>query len=96
MNNQDPPLNLNQPPPNPNLAPPNPYPPIGDLFFNHFQLTQIISISITIIHKIHFMQCIVHLFGPAALDQVMAAPHPVILPLLLYVHGFNVNIFIFL
>ena len=42
------------------------------------------------------MQRIVHLFGPVALDQVMAAPHPVILPLLLYEHGFNVNIFILL
>ena len=96
MNNQNPPLNLNIPPPNPNPPPPNPYPPIGDLVFNRFQLTQHISINITISHKIHFMQRIVHLFGPAALDQVMAAPHPVILPLLLYEHGFNVNIFILL
>ena len=89
MNNQNPPLNLNLPPPNPNPPLPNPYPPIGDLVFNHFQLTQHISINITISHKIH-------LFGPAALDQVMAAPHPVILSLLLYEHGFNVTIFILL
>ena len=89
-------MNKQNPPPNLNWPPPNPYPPIGDLVFNHFQLTQHISINITISHKIHFMQRIVHLFGPAALDQVMAAPHLVILPLLLFEHGFNVNIFILL
>lgn len=88
MNNQNP------NPPNP--PPPNPHPPIGDLVFNHFQLTQHISINIIVSHKIHFMQRIVHLFGPSTLDQVMEAPHHVILPLLLYEHGFNVNIFILL
>ena len=97
MNNQNPPLNLNLPPPNPNPPPLNPHPLVGDLIFNYFQLTQQISINITISHKIHFMQRIVHLFGPpAALDQVMAAPHPVNRPLLLYEHGFNVNTFILL
>ena len=89
MNNQSPPPNPNPPPPNLDL-------PQGP-FVHPFQLTpQHISINITINHKIHSMQRIVYLFGPAALDQVMAAPHPVILPLLLYEHGFNVNIFVLL
>ena len=93
MNQNPNPPNL---PPNPSLPPPNPHPPIGGLVFKPFQLIQHISINVTVSHKIHFMHCIVHLFGLAELDQAMAAPHPIILPLHLYEHGFNVNIFIFL
>ena len=96
MNQNPNPLNPPNPPPNPNPPPPNPHPLVGGLVFNPFQLTQHISINSIVSHKIHFMQCNVHLFGPAALDQVMADPHPIILHLLLYEHGFNVNIIILL
>ena len=46
--------------------------------------------------KIFFMQRIVSLFGPAALDQVMQAQHPVIIPFVLYEHGFDVYVYILL
>ena len=46
--------------------------------------------------KIFFMQRIVSLFGPATLDQVMQAQHPVIIPFVLYEHGFDVFVYILL
>ena len=42
------------------------------------------------------MQRIVFLFGPAALREVLDAPHPIILPLIMYEHSFDVTIFILL
>ena len=46
--------------------------------------------------KIHFMQRIVFLFGPAALRQVLDAPHPVILPFMMYENSFDVDVYILL
>ena len=38
----------------------------------------------------------VQLFGPGALGQVLNAPHPVILPFILYENSFDVHVFILL
>ena len=65
-------------------------------FFHNFHLTQQINVRITVSRKIHFMQRIVHLFGPGALGQVLNSPHPVILPLILYENSFDVHVFILL
>ena len=72
-----------------------PGPPDGPVF-NQFHLSQNINVRVIISRKIHFMQRIVSLFGPAALDQVMQAPHPVIIPFVLYKHGFDVFVYILL
>ena len=71
-------------------------PPDGPLFFNPFHFTQQINVRVTISRKIHFMQRIVHLFGPEVLGQVLRSPNPVILPLILYENSFDVAIFILL
>ena len=42
------------------------------------------------------MQRIVYLFGPAALDEVMNAPHPMIIPLMMYANSFDVYVYVFL
>ena len=65
-------------------------------FFHNFHLTQQINVRVTVSRKIHFMQRIVHLFGPGALGQVLNSPHPVILPLILYENSFDVHVFILL
>ena len=70
-----------------------PNPPRGHVF-HPFTLTQHILIRVTVSLKIHLMQRIVFLFGPAALEQVMQSPNPVILPLLFYEHGFDVDVFV--
>ena len=70
-------------------------PPDGPLFFR-FHFTQQIHVHVTISRKIHFMQRIVHLFGPEVLSEVLSTPNPVILPLLLYENSFDVAIFILL
>ena len=70
-------------------------PPNGPVF-NWFHLSQNINVRVIISRKIHFMQRIVSLFGPAALDQVMQVPHPVIIPFVLYEHGFDVFVYILL
>ena len=70
-------------------------PPDGPVF-NWFHLSQNINVRVIINRKIHFMQRIVFLFGPAALDQVMQAPHPIIIPFFLYEHGFDVYVYILL
>ena len=70
---------------------PNPPP---SPFFYPFELTQWIFVRVSISRRIHFMQQIVSLFGPTTLDEVMASPHPIILPLFLYEHGFNVHEYI--
>ena len=57
--------------------------PLDGPVFNRFHLLQNINVRVIIRRKIHFMQSIVSLFGPAALDQVMQAPHPVIIPFML-------------
>ena len=64
--------------------------------FNNFHLTQHINVRVTVSRKIHFMQRIVQLFGPGALGQVLNAPHPVILPFILYENSFDVHVFILL
>ena len=63
------------------------------MLFNFMQHT---SNCVIAKKKIHFMQCKVHVCGPNALHQLMLSPHPVILPLLLYEHVFDVNIFVLL
>ena len=70
-------------------------PPDGPLFFP-FHFTQQINVRVTISRKIHFMQRIVHLFGPEVLGEVLSSPNPVILPLILYENSFDVAIFILL
>ena len=71
-------------------------PPNGPIF-NRFHLSQNINVRVIISRNIHFMQRIVSLFGLAALDQVMQkAPHPVIIPFVLYKHGFDVFVYILL
>ena len=65
-------------------------------FFHNLHLTQQINVRITVSRKIHFMQHIVHLFGPGALGKVLNSPHPVILPLILYENSFDVHVFILL
>ena len=66
------------------------------LVFNRFHLSQNINVRVIISKKIHFMQRIVSLFGQAALDQVMQAPHPIIIPFVLYKHEFDVFVYILL
>ena len=64
--------------------------------FNNFHLTQHINVRVSVSRKIHFMQRIVQLFGPGALGQVLNAPHPVILPFIVYENSFDVHVFILL
>ena len=70
--------------------------PLDGAVFNRFPLSQNINVRVIISGKIHFMQRIVSLFGPAALDQVMQAQHLVIIPFVLYEHGFDVYVYILL
>ena len=60
--------------------------------FHNFHLTQQINVRVTVSRKIHFMQQIVHLFGPGALGQVLNSPHPVIY----YRYSLDVHIFVLL
>ena len=62
--------------------------------FNEFHLVQNINVRVIISRKIHFMQRIVFLFGPAALGQVMNAPHPVVIPFMMYEQGFDVYVYV--
>ena len=64
--------------------------PLHGPLFNWFHLTQYINVWVIIIRKVHFMQHIVFLFGPIALREVLDAPHPVILPFMMYESSFNV------
>ena len=73
----------------------NPGPPDG-LIFNQSHLCQNINVRVIINWKSHFMQRIVFLFGLAALDQVMQVAHPVIIPFVMYEHGFDVFVYILL
>ena len=70
-------------------------PPDGSVF-NRFHLCKNINVRVVIIKKFHFMQTIVFLFGPTALDQVMQVPYPVIIPFVMYKHGFDVFVYILL
>ena len=70
--------------------------PLDGPFFNWFHLSQNINVGVIVDRKIFLMQRIVSLFGPAALDQVMQAQHPVIIPFVLYEHGFDVYVYILL
>ena len=73
----------------------NPGPPDGPIF-NQFHLVKNINVRVVISRKIHFMQQIVFLFGPAALREVLDAPHPVIIPFTMYEHGFDIFVYILL
>ena len=64
--------------------------------FKTFHLTQAINVCVIISRKIHFMQRIVSLFGPVALREILEAPHPVIIPFMLYEHSFDVFVYILL
>ena len=70
--------------------------PLDAPIFNTFHLTQAINVRVIISRKIHFMQRIVSLFGPVALREILEAPHPVILPFMLYEHSFDVFVYILL
>ena len=73
----------------------NPGPLDGPLL-NHFCLTQVINVRVIVSRKIHFMQRIVYLFGPATLDEVMNAPHLVIIPFTMYENSFDVYVYVML
>ena len=64
--------------------------------FNRFHLTQLINVQVIVSRKIHFMQRIVFLFGRVALDEVMNAPHPMIIPFMMYENSFDVYVYLFL
>ena len=68
--------------------------PLDGPFFNKFHLVQNINVRVIISRKIHFMQRIVFLFGPAALREVLDAPHLVIIPFLMYENGFDVFVYV--
>ena len=71
----------------------NPGPPSGPIF-NRFTLTQSVNVRVIIDKKIHYMQRIVFLFGLEALGQVMNGPHPIVIPFIMYKHGFDVFVYI--
>ena len=73
----------------------DPSPPDGPIF-NWFHLSQTINVRVITSRKIHFLQRIVSLIGPAVLNQVMQAPHPIIIPFVLYEHMFDVFVYILL
>lgn len=70
--------------------------PLEGPVFNQFYLTQKMNVRVIVSRKIHFMQHIILLFGPTALGQVMNAPHPVILPYMVYENSFDVYVYILL
>ena len=70
-------------------------PPDGPAF-NCFHLTQLINVRVIVSRKIHFMQRIVYLFGSATLDEVMNAPHLVIIPFTMYKNSFDVYVYVLL
>ena len=71
----------------------NPSPPDGPVF-NQFHLVQNINVRVIVSRKIHFMQRIVFLFGPATLRQVMNAQHLVVIPFMMYENGFDVYVYV--
>ena len=73
----------------------DPSPPDGPVF-NHYHLTHLINVQVIVSKKIHFMQRIVFLFGPATLNEVMNAPHPVIIPFMMYENSFDVYVYVLL
>ena len=70
--------------------------PLDGPVFNRSHLTQLINVRVIVSRKIHFMQRIVFLFGLAALDEVMNAPHPVIIPFMMYENSFDVYVYVLL
>ena len=70
--------------------------PLDGPIFNHFHLNQLINVQVIVSRKIHFMQRIVFLFGPAKLDEVMNEPHLVIIPFMMYENSFDVYVYVFL
>ena len=70
-------------------------PPDGPVF-NQFHLTQQVNVRVIVSRKIHFMQRIVFLFGPTALREVLEAPHPIILPFMMYENSFDVYVYVLL
>ena len=73
-----------------NQGPPN------SLVFNQFCLTRQINVHVIVSKKIQFMQRIVFLFGPTALREILDAPHPVILPFMMYENSFDVYVYVLL
>ena len=70
--------------------------PLDGLVFNIFHLTQLINVQVIVSKKIHFMERIVYLSRPAALDEVMNAPHPMIIPFMMYENSFDVYVYVLL
>ena len=70
--------------------------PLDGPVFNHFHLTLLINVQVIVRRKIHFMERIVYLFGRVALDEVMNAPHPVIIPFMMYENSFDVYVYVLL
>ena len=70
-------------------------PPDGPVS-NQFHLTQQVNVRVIVSKKVHFMQRIVFLFGPAALREVLETPHPINLPFMMYEHSFDVYVYVLL
>lgn len=68
--------------------------PLDGPIFNQFHLVQNINVCVVVSTKIHFMQRVVFLFGPAAVAQVMNAQHPIVIPFTMYEQGFNVYVYV--
>ena len=61
---------------------------------HHFHFSQAIKINVHVDRKIFFQQCIVFMFGADRLEEALASPHPIILPLINYETSFDVHVFI--
>ena len=68
--------------------------PLDGPIINTFHLTQKIKLCVIISSKIHLMQYIVFLFEPIAVREILEAPHPVIIPFMMYEHSFDVFVYI--
>lgn len=64
--------------------------------FHPFHFVQHINVRVCISRKVHFMQRIVHLFGPERLREILISHDPLILPLIVYENSFDVHVFILL
>ena len=66
----------------------------GGIRFTPFHLTQRIQINVHVDRKVFYQQRLVYMFGPQRLREILESPLPVIIPLILYEHSFDVNVFI--
>lgn len=62
--------------------------------FFPFHFAQRIQIHVHVDRKVFFQQRIAFLFGAERLREILESPQPIILPLIMYEHSFDVSIFI--